>query len=142
MLNLAGLYGKMCGKRANRANQNSVGRWSLTHVVHQFSDHAVPLARAFLLRSVLAVLHQSQLIGEAQDSGQLSQQVDAEALETIVPVQWLIRLLEHHVRLCLWRENTLCSETCLIYTSDRACAVTVNDVSPQARCHAPQYDII
>lgn len=47
-----------------------------THVVNELLDHPVPLALV-VLRSVLAVLHQANLIGEAQDDSQLLQQVDA-----------------------------------------------------------------
>lgn len=74
---------------------------SATYVVHQFSDHPVPLARALFLGSILAILHQAHLISEAQDNSELSQEVDAVALKTIVAIQRLIRLLEHHIGLFL-----------------------------------------
>lgn len=79
----------------------------VTYVVHELSDHPIPLARALFLGSILAILHQSHLISEAQDSSELSQQIDTVALKTIVAIQRLIRLLEHHIGLFLWRDKTV-----------------------------------
>lgn len=76
-----------------------------THVVHELLDHAVPLARVLVLGAVPPVLHQADLVREAQDAGQLSQQVYAESLEAVVPVQRLVRLLEHHIWLFLSSEK-------------------------------------
>lgn len=66
-------------------------------MIHEFSHHAVPLARALLHRSVLPVLHQLDLVAESEDSGELTQQVHAKAFEAVVAAERFIRLLKHHV---------------------------------------------
>lgn len=70
-------------------------------MVHQLLHHAIPQASVLVLGAIPPVLHQAELIGEAQNAGQLPQQVYAVALEAAVPVQWLVRLLEHHIGLFL-----------------------------------------
>lgn len=69
-------------------------RRDLTHVVDELLDHAVPLS-LLILRPVFPVLHQPDLIGEAQDDGQLLQEVDAVALKAVVPKQSCVGLTEH-----------------------------------------------
>lgn len=76
-------------------------------MVHELPHHAVPLARVLIQRAVLPIFHQTHLIAEAQDARQLPEQVDTVALETVVPIQRLVRLLKHHIRLLLYRENKL-----------------------------------
>ena len=80
----------------------SVELFMLTHVLDELTDHAVPLALV-VLGAVASVGDQPDLVGEAQDVGQLLQQVDAEALEAVVPHQRLVRLLKHDVWLLLPR---------------------------------------
>ena len=69
-------------------------------MVDELADHPVPLALV-VLRPVLPVRHQFDLVGEAQDVGQLLQQVQAVALKAVVAAQLLVRLLVHHVRVFL-----------------------------------------
>lgn len=63
-------------------------------MLDELLDHAVPLP-LLVLRPVLAVLHQPDLVAEAQDDGQLLQQVDAVTLEAVVPKQGRVGLAEH-----------------------------------------------
>lgn len=69
---------------------------------YKFPDHAVPLA-LLVLRAVFPIGHQTDLVCEAQDVGQLFEQVDAESFETVVPNQCLVRLLKHDIWLLLHR---------------------------------------
>ena len=73
-------------------------------MVDELAHHAVPLALV-VLGAVLPVRHQLDLVGEAEDVGQLLEQVQAVALEAVVPVQRLVRLLVHHIRVLLHRHN-------------------------------------
>lgn len=73
-----------------------------TYVLYEFPDHPVPLA-LLVLGAVSPVGHQADLVREAQDVGQLSEQVDAEPFEPVVPNQRLVRLLKHDVWLLLQR---------------------------------------
>lgn len=59
-------------------------------MVYELTHQAIPLACALLLRAVLPVLYQPHLIDEAQDVGELPQQVNAVSLETIVTMQRLV----------------------------------------------------
>lgn len=68
----------------------------------KFPDHAVPLA-LLVLGAVFPIRHQTDLIREAQDVGQLFEQVDAESFEAVVPNQRLVRLLKHDIWLLLHR---------------------------------------
>lgn len=67
---------------------------SFTHVVNELLDHSIPLP-LLILRPVFPVLHQPDLVGEAQDDGQLLQEVDAVALKAVVPKQSRVGLTEH-----------------------------------------------
>lgn len=67
-------------------------------------DHAVPLALV-VLKAVLSIRSQMDLVGEAQDVGELLQQVDAESLEAVVPDQRPVRLLKHDIWLLLHRSK-------------------------------------
>lgn len=66
----------------------------------ELPDHAVPLA-LLVLGAVLPVRHQADLVREAQDVGQLLEQVDAESFKTVVPDERLVRLLKHDIWLLL-----------------------------------------
>lgn len=72
----------------------------LTHMIDELLDHAVPLPLV-VLRAVFPVLHQPDLVGEAQDDGQLLQQVDAVALKAVVPKEGGVGLAEHDEGLLL-----------------------------------------
>lgn len=76
-----------------------------THVVDELLDHPVPLTLVVLC-SVLAVLHQADLVGEAQDDSQLLQQVDAVPLEAVVPKQGRVRFAEHDEGFLLGTDST------------------------------------
>lgn len=65
------------------------------YVINELLDHAVPLALV-VLRPILAVLHQPDLIREAQDVRQLLEQVYAVALKSVISVQGPVRLPEHN----------------------------------------------
>lgn len=69
-------------------------------MLDELLDHAVPLS-LLVLRAVLAVGNQPDLIGEAQDVGQLLQQVDAKPFKAVVADERLVRLLKHDVWLLL-----------------------------------------
>lgn len=69
-------------------------------MVNEFSHHAVPLPLV-ILSSIFAIRHQFYLIGEAQNVGELFEQVQAVALEAIISIEWLIRFLIHDVRIFL-----------------------------------------
>lgn len=71
-------------------------------MLYKFPDHAVPLA-LLVLGAIFPVGHQTDLIREAQDVGQLFEQVDAKSFETVVPNQRLVRLLKHDIWLLLHR---------------------------------------
>lgn len=73
-----------------------------THMFHEFSYHPIPLA-LIILKAILPILHQVDLIGEAQNAGQLLQQVDTEALEAVIANQRLVRLLQHDVWILLYQ---------------------------------------
>lgn len=76
----------------------------LTHVVNQLSDHSVPLSFV-ILRSVLPISHQPDFVCEAQDVGELFEEIQTVTLETIVPHQLLVRLFIHHIRIFLRGKN-------------------------------------
>lgn len=80
--------------------QTSQGVLGPTYMVNEFLDHAVPLALVILC-PVLAILHQPDLVGEAQDVGQFLEQVNAVALEPVIPKQGLVGLPEHDKGLLL-----------------------------------------
>lgn len=65
-------------------------------MVYEFPHHAVPLALV-ILSSVFAIGHQFYLIGEAQNVGELFEQVQAVALKAVIAIQRLIGFLVHHV---------------------------------------------
>ena len=67
---------------------------------NKFPNHATPLALV-ILGAIFPIRHQTDLIREAQDAGQLFQQVDAESFESVVPNQRLVRLLKHDIWLLL-----------------------------------------
>lgn len=71
-----------------------------THMVNEFSHHAVPLPLV-ILSSVFAIRHQFYLIGKAQNVGELFEEVQAVTLKAIISIQRLIRFLIHHVRIFL-----------------------------------------
>lgn len=73
-------------------------------MLYKFPDHAVPLALV-ILRAISPIRHKTNLIGEAQDVGQLFEQVDTEAFKTVVPDQRLVRLLKHDIWLLLHRRK-------------------------------------
>lgn len=75
-------------------------RLEFTHVVNQLPDHSVPLSFV-ILRSVLPVSHQPDFVREAQDVGELLEEIQAVTLETVVPHQLLVRLFIHDVRIFL-----------------------------------------
>lgn len=72
-----------------------------TYVVDELLDHAVPLALVILC-PVFPILHQPDLVGEAQDVGQFLEQVDAVALKPVIPKQGPVGLPEHDKGLFLW----------------------------------------
>lgn len=65
-------------------------------MVNEFPHHAVPLALV-ILSSVFAVGHQFYLIGEAQNVGELFEQVQAVSLKAVIAIKRLIGFLVHHV---------------------------------------------
>lgn len=69
---------------------------------YELPDHAVPLA-LLVLGAVFPIRHQADLVREAQDVGQLLEQVDAESFKAVVPHQRLVRLLKHDIWLLLHR---------------------------------------
>lgn len=73
-----------------------------TYVFYEFSDNAIPLA-FLILGAVFPIRYQANFVGEAQDVGQLFEQVDAESFKTVVPNQRLVRLLKHDIWLFLHR---------------------------------------
>lgn len=75
---------------------------SLTYVFYEFPDHAIPLA-LLILGAIFPIRHQADFIREAQDVGQLFEQVDAKSFKTVVPNQRLVRLLKHDIWLLLHR---------------------------------------
>lgn len=77
------------------------------HVVNELPHHAVPLALV-ILSSIFAIGHQFYLIGEAQNVGELFEQVQAVAFKAVVPVQRLVRFLIHDIRVFL-KESKFCS---------------------------------
>lgn len=81
--------------------------WIGSHVVNELPHHAVPLALV-ILSSIFAIRHQLYLIGEAQNVGELFEQVQAVAFKAVVPVQRLVRFLMHDIRVFL-KESTFCS---------------------------------
>lgn len=72
-----------------------------TYVIDELLDHAVPLALVVLC-PIFPVLHQPDLVGEAQDVGQFLKQVDAVSLKPVIPKQGPVRLPEHDKGLLLW----------------------------------------
>ena len=70
-------------------------------MVDELLDHAVPLALVVLC-PVFPILHQPDLVGEAQDVGQFFEQVDAVALKPVIPKQGPVGLPEHDKGLLLW----------------------------------------
>lgn len=93
-------------------------------MVNEFSHHAVPLPLV-ILSSIFAISHQLHLIGEAQNVGELFEQVEAVALKAIISIQGLIRFLMHDIGIFLerGRKPTLfvfvkifMNECCLIIT--------------------------
>lgn len=79
-------------------------RQKLTYMVDELPDHPVPLPLV-VLGTVLPVCHQSDLVGEAQDVGELLQEVQAVTLEAVVPTQLLVRLFVHHIWIFLHSEK-------------------------------------
>lgn len=69
-------------------------------MLDELLDHAVPLS-LLVLRAVFVIGHQPDLVGEAQDAGQLLQQVDAKPFKAVVADKRLVRLLKHDVWLLL-----------------------------------------
>lgn len=69
-------------------------------MVDELSNHAVPLS-LIILGSIFPINHQSDLVREAQDVGEFLQQVQAVALEPIVPHQLFVGFFIHHVRIFL-----------------------------------------
>lgn len=69
-------------------------------MVNEFSHHAVPFPLV-ILSSIFAVRHQFYLVGEAQNVGELFEQVQAVALKAIISIQRLIRFLIHDIRIFL-----------------------------------------
>lgn len=67
---------------------------------YEFPDHPVPLT-LLVLGAVFPIRHQTYFIREAQDAGQLSEQVDAKSFKTVVPNERLVRLLKHDIWLLL-----------------------------------------
>lgn len=74
--------------------------WIGPHMVNEFSHHAVPLPLV-ILSSIFAIRHQFYLIGEAQNVGELFEQVQAVAFKAVISIQWLIRFLIHDIRIFL-----------------------------------------
>lgn len=97
-------------------------------MVHELLDHAVPLSRVLVLGTVLAVFHQPQLVAEAQDVGQLPQQVHAVALKALIPEQWLVRLLKHHIGLFLEEQEEMGVGAGLQQQGLHSCGSDVSDV--------------
>lgn len=78
----------------------SFDRLEITHMVNQLPDHSVPLSFV-ILRSVLPISHQTDFICEAQDVGELFEEIQAVTLETIIPHQLFVRLFMHYIRIFL-----------------------------------------
>lgn len=72
----------------------------ITYVFYELPDDAVPLA-LLVLGPIFPIRHQAYFVREAQDAGQLFEQVDAKSFKTVVPDQRLVRLLKHDVWLLL-----------------------------------------
>ena len=79
-----------------------------THVVNEFSHHAVPFPLV-ILSPVLPVSHKLHLVSKAQDVGQLFEQVQTVALEAVIAIQWFIRFLIHDIRIFLENDKALTS---------------------------------
>lgn len=73
-------------------------------MLHEFLYHSIPLAFV-ILETILPILHQVDLIREAQNAGQLLKKVDTETLEAIIADQCLVRLLQHDVWILLYKYN-------------------------------------
>lgn len=79
---------------------NLLGTEAGTHVVDELPHHAVPLPLV-ILSSVFPIRHQFYLVREAQDVGEFFQQVQAVALEAVIPVKGLVGFLVHDVGIFL-----------------------------------------
>lgn len=69
-------------------------------MVNEFPHHAVPLPLV-ILSSIFAIRHQFYLIGEAQNVGELFEQVQAVAFKAVISIQRLVRFLIHDIRIFL-----------------------------------------
>lgn len=68
-----------------------------THPVHQLAHHAIPHLGVSVSGSVLSVLHQLQLVGEAHMFGDFRGQLGAVTFVPVVSFKLLVVLLQHHV---------------------------------------------
>ena len=96
-----------------------------TYFSAQFSDHAVPLARAYL-RSVLVVFHQAYQVIESDNVGDLLCQVCSVTFEAVIANQWysVIRNpLQHEVGIRLKRTATH-SQFLVIYSKQPIIGLT------------------
>lgn len=75
-----------------------------TYVFHEFLYHPIPLA-FIILKPILSILHQVDLVGKTQNAGQLLKQVNTEALKAVIADECLVRLLKHDIWLLLYKHK-------------------------------------
>lgn len=82
-------------------------------MINEFSHHAIPLPFV-VLSSIFTIRHQFYFIREAQNIGELFQQVQAVSLKAIISIQWFIRFLIHDIWIFLKHTQYTAMQTLLV----------------------------